>query len=145
PHGGRAAPVSLTVPADEAERFRAAAARLPEVPVSDADLSSVYRFGDGGLSPLTGPMDGATYRRVLDECVIERGGRLYAWTIPIAFPVTAELAQRLECGQTVALVNSTGAVVATLAMSDVYPWAKAKYLQCVYRTERTDHPGADLV
>ena len=145
PHGGLAEPVSLTVPADEVERFRAAAARLPEVPVSDADLSSVYRFGDGGLSPLTGPMDAATYHRVLDECVIERGGRLYAWTIPIAFPVTAELAQRLERGQTVALVNSTGAVVATLAISDVYPWDKAKYLKCVYGTERTDHPGADMV
>ena len=145
PHGGLAEPVSLTVPADEVERFRAAAVRLPEVPVSDAALSCVYRFGDGGLSPLTGPMDAATYHRVLDECVIERGGRLYAWTIPIAFPVTAELAQRLERGQTVALVNSTGAVVATLAISDVYPWDKAKYLKCVYGTERTDHPGADMV
>ena len=57
PHGGLAEPVSLTVPANEVERFRAEAARLPKVPVSDADLSSVYRFGDGGLSPLTGPMD----------------------------------------------------------------------------------------
>ena len=145
PHGGLAEPVSLTVPADEVERFRGAAARLPEVPVSDADLSSVYRFGDGGLSPLTGPMDAATYQRVLDECVIERGGRLYAWTIPIAFPVTAQLAQKLERGQTVALVNGTGAVVATLALSDVYPWDKAKYLKRVYGTERTDHPGADMV
>ncbi len=145
PHGGLAEPVSLTVSADEVERFRAAAARLPEVPVSDADLSSVYRFGDGGLSPLTGPMDEATYHRVLDECVIERGGRLYAWTIPIAFPVTAELAQKVGREQTVALVNSTGAVVATLAISDVYPWDKAKYLKSVYGTERTDHPGADMV
>jgi len=145
PHGGLAEPVSLTVPADEVERFRAAAARLPEVPVSDADLSSVYRFGDGGLSPLTGPMDEATYQRVLDECVIERGGRLYAWTIPIAFPVTAELAQKVGREQTVALVNSTGAVVATLAISDVYPWDKARYLKSVYGTERTDHPGADMV
>ena len=145
PHGGLTEPVSLTVPAHEVERFRAEAARLARVPVSDSDLSSVYRFGDGGLSPLTGPMDAATYQRVLDECVIERGGRLYAWTIPIAFPVTAQLAQKLERGQTVALVNGTGAVVATLALSDVYPWDKAKYLKRVYGTERTDHPGADMV
>src|SRR4029077_147698 len=66
PHGGLAEPVSLTVPATEAERFRTEAARLARVPVSDSDLSSVYRFGDGGLSPLTGPMDEATYHRVLD-------------------------------------------------------------------------------
>src|SRR5437762_3027892 len=82
PHGGLAEPVSLTVPADEVERFRAEAARLPEVPVSDADLSSVYRFGDGGLSPLTGPMDEATYHRVLDEGAIEHGGRLHALPQP---------------------------------------------------------------
>src|SRR5439155_1732525 len=37
PHGGLTEPVSLTVPADEVERFRAEAARLPKVPVSDAD------------------------------------------------------------------------------------------------------------
>src|SRR5881296_4626298 len=102
PHGGLAEPVSLTVSADEVERFRAAAARLPEVPVSDADLSSVYRFGDGGLSPLTGPMDEATYHRVLDESVIEHDGRLYAWTIPIGFPGTAALAAKLGRGQEVA-------------------------------------------
>src|SRR6058998_1867860 len=145
PHGGLTEPVSLTVPAHEVERFRAEAARLARVPVSDSDLSSVYRFGDGGLSPLTGPMDAATYQRVLDECVIERGGRLYAWTIPIALPVTAELARKLGRGETVALVNGAGAVVATLAISDVYPWDKAKYLKSVYSTERTDHPGADMV
>ena len=145
PHGGLAEPVSLTVPANEVERFRAEAARLPKVPVSDADLSSVYRFGDGGLSPLTGPMDEATYHRVLDECAIEHRGKLYAWTVPIAFPVTAELARKLARGQTVALVNSAGAVVATLAVSDLYPWDKTKYLKSVYGTERTDHPGADMV
>ena len=27
------------------------AKKLAKVPVSDADLSTVYRFGDGGLSP----------------------------------------------------------------------------------------------
>ena len=41
------------------------------MPVSDADLSTVYRFGDGVLSPLAGPMDSAAYDRVLEESVIE--------------------------------------------------------------------------
>jgi sulfate adenylyltransferase len=145
PHAGLTEPVSLTVPADEVERFRADAARLPGVPVSDADLSSVYRFGDGGLSPLTGPMDQAAYERVLDECVIEHGGTRWAWTIPIALPVTAELGRKLGRGQTVGLVTGDGAVVATLAISDVYAWDKMKYLKSVYGTERTDHPGADMV
>lgn len=145
PHGGLTEPVDRTVPANEVDAFRAEAEKLPRVPVSDADLSSVYRFGDGALSPLTGPMDGATYQRVLDEAVIEHGGKKYAWTIPISLPVTADQAAKLSKGQTVALVNGAGAVVATLAISDVFAWDKAAYLKSVYGTERTDHPGADMV
>jgi len=145
PHGGLTEPLSCTVPPEEQAAFLEQAARLTRVPISDADLSTVYRFGDGVLTPLRGPMDGATYRRVLDEAVIEHGGRLYAWTIPIGFPVTAELARQLAAGKTVALVNSAGAIVATLLVADVYPWDKLHYLRRVYRTERTDHPGADMV
>jgi sulfate adenylyltransferase len=145
PHGGLTEPVSCTVPDAEQAAFREEAARLPKVAVSDADLSSVYRFGDGGLSPLTGPMDERTYHRVLDETVIEHGGKPYAWTIPIAFPVTAETSRSLGAGARVALVNGGGDVVAVLAITDVYAWDKTKYLRSVYGTERTDHPGADMV
>ncbi|REJ91042.1 MAG: sulfate adenylyltransferase [Planctomycetota bacterium] len=145
PHGGLNEPVCCTVPADETESFKSEAATLPTVPVSAADLSSVYRFADGTLSPLTGPMDRATYQRVLDEAVIESNGNKYAWTIPIAFPVTEETAGNLSGGQKVALTAPSGDVVATLEVSDVYPWDKSAYLKSVYGTDRTDHPGADMV
>ena len=144
PHGGVAEPVSCTVTGAEEQQLLADAPKMTQVPVSDADLSSVYRFGDGGLSPLTGPMDGATYHRVLDEMVIERDGRLYAWSIPISLPVTREVAATIRPGNTVALVNG-GQTVATLEVSDVFEWDKALYLRKVYGTERTDHPGADMV
>jgi sulfate adenylyltransferase len=145
PHGGLSEPVCRTVPAEEIAEFKSQAAKLPRVAVSDADLSSVYRFGDGGLSPLTGPMDRANYDRVLDEGCIERNGKRYAWTIPLALPVTSADAARLGPGQRVALANSAGDMVATLDIGDVFPWDKPKYLKGVYGTERTDHPGADMV
>ena len=144
-HGGLTEPVCRTVPADQILSFVAHAKTLVRVPVSDADLSTVYRLGDGGLSPLSGPMDSKTYDRVLEESVIEHQGILYAWTIPIALPVPAELAARLKAGQEVALVNSSGQVVAVLELNDVYPWDKAHYLKSVYLTDRTDHPGGDMV
>jgi len=78
--------------------FKAAAESLPKVPVSSADVSTVYRLGDGTLSPLTGPMNSATYHRVLDESVIENNGKLYAWTVPISFPITADLAKTIKAG-----------------------------------------------
>ena len=145
PHGGLAEPVCRTVPADAADDFLARAKTLPQVPVSDADLSTVYRLGDGGLSPLAGPMDSATYDRVLDEAVIEHNGRLYAWTIPLALPVTGTLARQLRVGQQVALMDTAGNTVAVLDLTDIYPWDKKKYLRSVYLTERTDHPGGDMV
>ncbi len=144
PHGGLVEPVDCMVSAAEVEEFRRQAAGLKRVPVSDADLSSLYRFGDGGLSPLTGPMDRATYDRVLDEEIILHDGKAYAWTIPISFPVDAELGRSLKSGETVALVNSKDEIVGTLAVSDVFPWDKQRYIKGVYATERTDHPGGRM-
>ncbi|HVX13954.1 MAG TPA: hypothetical protein VHC22_22410 [Pirellulales bacterium] len=145
PHGGLTEPICRTVLADQIESFKSEAKGLAKVPVSDADLSTVYRLGDGTLSPLEGPMDSATYNRVLDEGYIEHRGARYAWTIPLSFPVTSELAGKLAKGQRVGLVNTAGDVVATLDISDVFPWDKAKYIKSVYLTDRTDHPGADMV
>src|SRR5437899_2554863 len=83
-HGIVAVPVSRTVPAAEAAGFLRAnhfggrsADDLPRVVVSPADLSTLYRIADGGLSPLTGPMTREEYDRVLDEEVIVRGGKKY--------------------------------------------------------------------
>lgn len=145
PHGGLQEPVDRMVPEAARDEFLDRAAQLPRIPVSDADLSTVYRFGDGGLSPLVGPMDRETYDRVLEESVIEREGKRYAWTIPIAFPVTEALAKTLGAGQDVALVDSSDQIVAVLTISDIFPWEKKKYLSKVYLTDRTDHPGGDMV
>ena len=145
PHGGLSEPICRTVPAPAVAELSARAQKLIKVPVSDADLSTVYRFGDGGLSPLEGPMDRAVYDRVLEESVIERNGKLYAWTIPLALPVSGALAKTLGPGQEVALVSQSGQIVATLEISDVFPWDKLKYLKHVYLTDRTDHPGGDMV
>ncbi len=144
-HGGLAEPVSCTVAGAEQAALVDSAKRLPAIPVSDADLSTVYRFGDGGLSPLTGPMNEATWHRVLADGAIEHGGKRWAWTIPLALPVTSELAGRLRPGTRAALVNGRGEVIGDLDVDSVYAWDKAEYLKSVYGTERTDHPGADMV
>jgi len=149
PHGGLTEPVNCTVPVAEIDTIKAQAATLLQVPVSDADLSTVYRFGDGGLSPLTGPMDEAAFHRVLDESVIESNSdgnvKRYAWTIPLSLPITESLSRQIQPGQNVALTNSSGKIVAVLSVSSVFAWDKMKYLKSIYLTERTDHPGADMV
>ncbi len=145
PHGGLTEPVNRTVPEAEAAEFQRRAAALKKVPVSDADLSSLYRIGDGGLSPLTGPMDRETFNRVLDEEVIVHRGKKYAWTIPISFPVDKSATQTLKTGETVALVNSKNEIVGTLKIADIFAFDKGRYLKSVYGTERMDHPGGHMI
>lgn len=145
PHGGLSEPVDRTVPAAETKDFAKQASTYKRVPVSDADLSSLYRIGDGGLSPLIGPMDSAAYNRVLDDEVLLHGGKAYAWTIPISFPVAADVAKSIKAGETVALTNSKDEIVGTLLVKDIFPYDKARYIKSVYATERTDHPGGKMV
>jgi len=145
PHGGLREPVDRQVPADEAADFRKSAAGLTKVPISDADLSTLYRFGDGALSPLTGPMDRTTFQRVLTDEVILANNKGYAWTIPLSSPVDKALAGLLKEGQTVALVNGRDEIVGTLTVRDIFPFDKRAYIKAVYGTDRIDHPGGRMV
>src|SRR5580658_8313762 len=136
PHGGLTEPVSRTK--TELPSF------TKKIVLSDADLSSLYRIGDGGLSPLIGPMTRAEWDQVLEDEVIIRNGKKYAWTIPIAFPILDAEAASIKVGETVGLVNSKGETVGVLDVKDIYPWDKPKYIKSVYATERTDHPGGQM-
>src|SRR5437660_11413141 len=138
-HGGLGL-IDRTVADREAADFRAKVPGLAAIPVTDADLSTLYRIADGGLSPLVGPMVKAVYDRVLEEEVIETGGRKYAWTIPLAFPVEESLAKQVAVGSVHPLKNDAGDLAGTLLVQDVYPWDKAKYNAGVYGTPRSDHP-----
>ena len=137
PHGGVAEPINRTGAMLDP-------LSTEKLPVSDADLSTLYRIADGGLSPLIGPMVKEEYDRVLDEEVIVRGGKKYAWTIPLAFPVEEAKARHLHTGTKHPLTNERGEVVGEIDVQSVYPWDKKKYNASVYATAREDHPGARI-
>jgi sulfate adenylyltransferase len=144
PHGGLTSPVNRTVSPDREAEFRKEIAALPAFPVSDADLSSVYRIGDGGLSPLAGPMVKEVYDRVLRDVNIVVNGKKYAWSIPISLPATKDVAATLKPGKRVKLVNSAGEAVGVMRVDDVFPWDKPAYVKGVYQTSRLDHPGGRM-
>ncbi len=143
-HGGLDAPVSRTVPLSRRKQFLAEAGPLPRIEVTRADLSTVYRIADGTLSPLTGPMDEETWHEVLDHDALDYGFRHYAWTAPIAFPVTDDEAKRLRVGHSAALVHQDD-IVAVLHISSLFAWDKPKHIEKFYGTTRTDHPGGRMI
>ncbi len=140
-HGGLAAPVQRTVAASELTPARTA--KLPRIEVNETDRTTLYRIADGTLSPLTGPMNEADYRSVLSRAAIERGGKRYAWTIPIVLPVTDAEAATAKAGTEFALVHD-GQAFGVLKSEGAYAWNKDEFVRTVYGTSRTDHPGARL-
>ena len=144
-HGGLTEPVDRTVPISQRTQFRAEAESLQSIAVSDADLSTVYRFADGGLSPLEGPMKAEEYNQVLDSSVIVRGGKRYAWTIPLSLPLSGEEAAAISAGDSVALRNSANEIIGIVEDVEVFEWDKSRYVQSVYGTDRMDHPGGSMV
>jgi sulfate adenylyltransferase len=144
-HGGLAEPVDRRVSLKDRQRFLREAAHLPSVRVTRADLSTVYRLGDGTLSPLTGPMGSEAWQRVLDEQQILHQGRAYAWTIPLALPITDGEAQAVSAGGAAAIRTEDDAIVAVVEDVEVFPWDKHGYVRSVYGTERFDHPGGRAV
>ena len=94
-HGGLAQPVDRVVPLSERRAFLREAEKLPSIRVDRADVSTVHRLADGGLSPLDGPMRGEVWHRVLEERRILVDGRPYAWSIPLSLPVADDEAGAL--------------------------------------------------
>ncbi|MEO0660941.1 MAG: sulfate adenylyltransferase, partial [Planctomycetota bacterium] len=138
-HGGLSAPVDRI---DSAAA--SAAAGLPTIEVGEVDATTLYRIADGTLSPLVGPMAKADYDSVLASGAIERDGKKWAWTIPIVLPVTDAEAAAATDGAKLALTHG-GKPFGVLEVSGgAYDWDKAAFIQAVYRTDRTDHPGARL-
>jgi len=144
-HGGLSKLVENTIPLSQRKAFLAEAEGLPSVVVTKADLSAVYRLGDGALSPLEGLMQSEEWHQVLEEMVILREGTKYVWGIPISFPLTDEEAATLSPGCKLVLRNEEGEIVATVSDVEVFEYDKKKYNQCVYVTDRFDHPGGHMV
>lgn len=140
-HGGLSEPVDRIVPRAQLERERWQ--ELGRIEVDEIDRTTLYRIADGTLSPLVGPMGPADYESTLERAAIERGGKLWAWGIPIVLPVTDAEAARCRPGAKLALVHR-GEVFGRLTVESLHPWDKARFVRQVYGTQRTDHPGARL-
>ncbi len=143
-HGGLEEPVDRTIPLAGRKELAKEAAGLPSVTVTRADLATLYRAGDGALSPLEGPMRAEVYRRVLEEKIVLSRGAKYAWAIPLALPITDAEASALRGAKAAAARSESGELVAIVDRPEVFDWDKPLYVERVYLTKRTDHPGARI-
>lgn len=139
-HGGRM--INRIVPHEDREALLVDFQNRKQYHLSEGDLSVFHRIADGTLSPLEGPMTGEEFYKVLNEEHITRNKKRLVWTIPIAFPVEKNDAKTYKVGEEVTVFSPAGELIGSLFIEDIYPFEKETYLEAVYGTDRTDHPGA---
>jgi sulfate adenylyltransferase len=135
PHGGVL--VDLMVKTD-AEKEAALAKATVEVQASERQLCDVELIMNGGFSPLTGFMDEATYKHVVENMELPDGT---IFGLPVVFDTNDE---SLEPGTTVVLKQGD-LPIATVELTDKYvPNKPLECLKC-YGTSAIEHPGALMV
>ena len=136
PHGGLLKELYLGEAAAEEEAARARdyeSWNLTERQHCDIEL-----ILNGAFSPLEGFLTRADYDGVLSDMRLSNG---VLWPIPITLDVTREFADKLSVGETIALRDREGVVIAALSLEDLWEPEKAAEAQAVFGSDKDEHPG----
>ena len=142
PHGGGALrPLLLprTERADEIKR----AEKLAKVPLSSRENSDLFMLAMGAYTPLDGFMGEEDWRRCCTDMVKSDG---IFWPIPITLSCHEDLANSIDIGEEVALVDAaTGEILAIQTVTEKYTIDRELECREVFRTTDTAHPGVQKV
>src|SRR5450759_4369452 len=142
PHGGGEL-LPLLVRGQQLATERARAATLPAVRVSSREKGDLIMLGIGGFTPLEGFMTRADWQGVCDEM---RTADSVFWPIPITLSTGQAMADSIESGAEVALVNpDDGSLLAVMKVTEKYRIDKAHECMSVFRTTDPAHPGVQMV
>jgi sulfate adenylyltransferase len=116
--------------------------RLPDVTLNERHLCDLELLATGAFSPLQGFMTRADYEPVLDRMRLKNG---VLWPIPICLDLPKAKARSLEAGQSVALRDGEGFLLAVMHIEDIWPVDRAKEAAQVYGTQDPSHPGTNYL
>lgn len=136
PHGGELKDLYLAPEAAAARK--GAAASWPSWDLTERQLCDLELILNGAFSPLAGFMGRADHESVLSEMRLASG---LLWPIPVTLDVDAAFAERLKIGQTLALRDREGVLIAALAVEERWRPDKRAEALAVFGTEDRLHPG----
>ena len=140
PHGGEL--INLIATRDRIFELQAESRDWPSWDLTPRQLCDLELLLTGGFSPLRGFMSRPDYESVCCNMRLANGA---LWPIPIPLDVTADFAAKLKPGQTVALRDPEGVMLAALHVEEVWQPDRAAEAEMVYKTTSKAHPGADHV
>ncbi|HEX6994129.1 MAG TPA: bifunctional sulfate adenylyltransferase/adenylylsulfate kinase [Gammaproteobacteria bacterium] len=135
-HGGELKDLYLPVAERQEEKRRARDMRSWDLTMRQ--LCDIELLLNGAFSPLEGFMTQADYDSVVERMRLASG---VLWPMPITLDVTEDFAAELKVGETIALRDQEGVLIATLEVSDIYRPDKTREAQGVFRTTDEAHPG----
>jgi sulfate adenylyltransferase len=135
-HGGSL--VNLVVDDERAELLKTIAQDLPDVTLNDRQLCDLELLATGAFSPLEGFMLRSDYESVLDRMRLQDQT---VWPIPVCLDVSESVAAHLEAGQSVAIRDPEGFMLAVMHVEDIWPVDRKKEAMRVFETVDTSHPG----
>lgn len=136
PHGGQL--VNRLITGAGRDKALTEAKSLPKVTVDAYPAFDIDNIAKGVFSPLTGFMNAAQTRSVLDTMRISDG---VPWAIPILLAVSQEEGDKLTVGGPVAIEDDMGDIVAILHLSEKFGFDHTELAEKVYRTTDPSHPG----
>ncbi len=136
PHGGMLKDLYLSESRGDEEKIKAKDYKswdLTQRQICDLDL-----LMNGAFSPLEGFLDRADYDAVCDTMRLTSG---VLWPMPITLDVSEAFAEGLGAGETIALRDPEGVLLATLEVTDVWRPDLMAEAERVYGTTDDTHPA----
>jgi sulfate adenylyltransferase len=135
PYGGSL--VNLLVDQERQGLLKEISFNLPDIILNDRQMCDLELLATGAFSPLEGFMIRADYESVLDRMRLQNN---LLWPIPICLDVSETQARTLEAGQSVALRDPEGFLLAVMHVEDLWPVEREKEASRVLGTRDHAHP-----
>ncbi|MGI9659422.1 MAG: sulfate adenylyltransferase [Gaiellaceae bacterium] len=106
---------------------------LEALPLTPREIADLDMLASGALSPLTGFMGSADYKRVVDEMRLDDG---LPWALPVCLAAT-----EAPKGDRVALTDESGTPLAVMDVAEAFSYDKQHEAEQCFRTTEDAHPG----
>ena len=140
PHGG--ALKELYLPEHQADEEKIRAAEYSSWDLSPRQLCDLDLLLNGAFSPLEGFLEEADYEKVCDEMRLPSG---VLWPMPITLDVSEAFADSISAGDTIALRDSEGVLIATMDVADIWQADKTSEALRVFGTTDETHPAVSYL
>ena len=132
----------LYVPMAEISKLRNDANSLTRWDLTARQICDLELLMNGAFNPLKGFLGREDYNNVLDHLRLKDGT---LWPIPITLDVSELFAETVKIGDSIALCDQEGVILAKMEISDKWKPDKSYEAKKVFGTVDDFHPGVDYL